>query len=216
MIERNYNFWIEILQSRNCTDWRKLSHPSRTEEYLIQIRSTSINYYNQKSNVNKKLINPSFPINLAPGWKGERISRFEKWKEEKTDCNHPRSKEKGAYKGRKREGRGVCRMKKKFVTHVFLVEESRIQRRLSSSAEPSRAPYTRRLQTFTDPYRSEMLVESTDRSIDRRSTVELERNQASDCNFDECSLSNRTIYFKAGKFKIKQTCFCEYCKKCGW
>ena len=126
------------------------------------------------------------------------------------------AKEKGAYKGRKREGRGVCRMKKKFVTHVFLVEESRIQRRLSSSAEPSRAPYTRRLQTFTDPYRSEMLVESTDRSIDRRSTVELERNQASDCNFDECSLSNRTIYFKAGKFKIKQTCFCEYCKKCGW
>lgn len=104
------------------------------------------------------------------------------------------------------------------------IRDARFPRRRKQDPTPAflvgraitRALHTRRLQTFTDPYRSEMLVESTDRSIDRRSTVELERNQASDCNFDECSLSNRTIYFKAGKFKIKQTCFCEYCKKRGW
>lgn len=95
----------------------------------------------------------------------------------------------------------------------FPREESRIQATLAFlvGRAVTRAPYTRRLQpaSFTaDPYRSEMFVESIDRSIDRRSTMELERNEASNCNcnLDECSgMSIRDMFVNHIR---------EYYKKC--
>lgn len=121
---------------------------------------------------------------------GERISKKMDKKERRVVVERV-AKEKGAYKGRKTEGqgegRGVCRMKKKSVTHVFPAKKKQDPTSGCLVAflvgrSIARAHYKRRPPSL---YRSEIFVESFDRwnRTRRRIVIVITKDQGSSLRY---------------------------------